>query len=84
MTVNLLVACALLVSVIAVIRMLRGPTAADRIVALDLLFAAAIVLCIAASFATRRAVFLDVALGLALVGVVATIGWASLIRGGSR
>lgn len=84
MTVNLLVACALLVSVIAVIRMLRGPTAADRIVALDLLFAGAIVLCIAASFATRRAVFLDVALGLALVGVVATIGWASLIRGGSR
>lgn len=79
-----LVVCALLVSGLAVVRMLRGPTAADRIVALDLLFAGAITLCVAASFATMRAVFLDVALGLALVGVVATIGWASLIRGGAR
>lgn len=84
MIVNLLVACALLVSVIAVVRMLRGPTAADRIVALDLLFAGAITLCVAAALATRRALFLDVALGLALIGVVATIGWASLIRGGVR
>ncbi|WP_431194485.1 monovalent cation/H+ antiporter complex subunit F [Pseudomonas aeruginosa] len=39
-----------------------------------------VALCVAASLATRRTVFLDVAIGLALVGFVGTVGWARLIE----
>jgi multicomponent Na+:H+ antiporter subunit F len=53
-------------------------------VALDIFLAAAIALCIGASLATGRTVFLDVAIGLALVGFVATVGWARLVDKGGR
>jgi multicomponent Na+:H+ antiporter subunit F len=46
---------------------------------LDILLAAGVALCVAASLATARTAFLDVGIGLALVGFVATIGWARLI-----
>jgi multicomponent Na+:H+ antiporter subunit F len=61
-------------------RLLVGPTRADRVIALDLLFAIAIVLCICAAMASGSSAFLDVALGLSLVGFVATIAWARLIE----
>jgi len=61
-------------------RLLRGPARADRVVALDLLFAVAIVLCLCAALASGRTVFLDVAIGLALVGFVATLAWSRLIE----
>ncbi len=74
----LIVAC--LVSLaLATVRLLKGPTSADRIVALDIFLAASVALCVAASLATGRTVFLDVAIGLALVGFVGTVGWARLV-----
>jgi multicomponent Na+:H+ antiporter subunit F len=73
-------AAALVAALLASVRLVRGPQQADRIVALDVLLAAAMVSCIAASLATGRSVFLDVAIGLALVGFVATLGWARLIE----
>lgn len=79
MIVSLLVLCALVASVLATARIVKGPTHADRVVALDILLAAGVALCVAASLATSRTVFLDVGIGLALVGFVATIGWARLI-----
>ncbi len=60
-------------------RLVAGPTRADRVIALDLLFAVAVVLCICAALVSGSVAFLDVALGLALVGFVATIAWARLI-----
>ena len=51
-----------------------------RVVALDIFLAAAVALCVAASLGTGRTVFLDVAIGLALVGFVGTVGWARLIE----
>lgn len=79
----LLVLAAVLAIGLATLRMVKGPRDADRIVALDIFLAAAIALCIGASLATGRTVFLDVAIGLALVGFVATVGWARLVdRGG--
>ncbi len=77
---GLLVAGAALAAVLAGVRLLAGPTHADRVVALDIFLAAAIALAVAASLATGRTVFLDVAIGLALVGFVATIGWARLVQ----
>lgn len=78
--VNLLVVLAVSATAFAVVRVVRGPRQADRVVALDILFAAGIALCIAAALQTGRTVFLDVAIGLALVGFVATLGWARLIE----
>jgi multicomponent Na+:H+ antiporter subunit F len=60
-------------------RLLNGPTSADRVIALDLLFAIGIALCICAAITSNSTGFLDVAIGLALVGFVATIAWARLI-----
>lgn len=79
MIIHLLVLSAVAASVLATVRIVKGPTHADRVVALDILLAAGVTLCVAASLATSRTVFLDVGIGLALVGFVATIGWARLI-----
>ncbi|MDP3423472.1 MAG: monovalent cation/H+ antiporter complex subunit F [Burkholderiaceae bacterium] len=76
----LLVIASLLALAIAGVRMVRGPTDADRIVALDIFLAAGIALSVAASLLTERTVFLDVGIGLALVGFVGTIGWARLVQ----
>ena len=69
---------------LACTRLLAGPSQTDRIIALDILLAAAIALCLIAALATARAVFLDVAIGLALAGFIATQGWARLIDHSSK
>lgn len=77
--VTLIVGGALLALFMALARLLRGPSQADRVVALDVVFSANLALATAASLATGRVLFLDVAIGLAVVGFVATIVWARLI-----
>jgi multicomponent Na+:H+ antiporter subunit F len=83
-TIGLLVFGSLVAAALASVRIVNGPTHADRVVALDIFLAAAIALAIAASLATGRTVFLDVAIGLGLVGFVATIGWARLVHRAQR
>jgi len=61
-------------------RLLVGPSRTDRVIGLDILFAVAIVLSLIAAWASGRTVYLDVAIGLALVGFVATLAWARLIQ----
>lgn len=73
-----LVVCALAATALATTRIIAGPTHSDRIVALDVFLAAGVALCIAASLGTGRSVFIDVGVGLALVGFIATIGWTRL------
>jgi len=77
---GLLVVAALGAVGLATWRLWHGPQHADRIVALDILLAAAVALCIAAALGSGRTVFLDVAIGLALVGFVGTLGWARLVE----
>ena len=43
--------------------------------------ASAVGLCVAAAMASGRELFLDVAIGVALVGFVATVAWARMIDG---
>lgn len=69
------------VALIGFYRLLIGPTRTDRVVALDLLFSVAIVLGLIAAWVSGRTVYLDVAIGLALVGFVAILAWARLIQG---
>jgi multicomponent Na+:H+ antiporter subunit F len=61
-------------------RLLAGPSRTDRVVGLDILFSVAIVLSLIAAWVSGRTVYLDVAIGLALVGFVATLAWARLIQ----
>ena len=82
--VTLLIAGCALAALLATVRIIVGPTHADRVIALDIFLAAGIGMAIGASLATQRTVFIDVAIGLALVGFVATIGWARLIERAGR
>jgi len=68
-----------LATVLAVVRTLLGPRQADRVVGLDVLLACAVALCVAAALRSGRVLYLDVGLGLALVGFVGTMAWARLI-----
>jgi len=75
-----LAVCALTV-LLALIRLVRGPSVADRVVALDLLGAVAVGIMAAWAVAADDAVYLDVALLVALVGFLATVAFASYAEG---
>ena len=61
-------------------RLLIGPSITDRVIGLDLLFGVAIIYCLIAAWASARTVFLDVAIGLALSGFIATLAWSRLVQ----
>jgi len=65
---------------LAAIRLVRGPTDADRVIALDLLSACAVAACALAAALSGRLVYLDVALGVALVAFVGTLAWARAVE----
>ncbi len=65
----LLVVAALL---LAAWRLWRGPTAADRILALDLATGISLALTVVLALAFKQPVLLDVALALAVIGFVGT------------
>jgi len=73
-------------SAVGAIRFVLGPSDADRIVAVDVLFSTAVGLCVFAALLTNKVLFLDVAIGVVLVGFVATVAWARLVetRGGQE
>lgn len=62
------------------LRMLIGPTYADRFVALDMLTGLAIAMAALVMVATGRREFLDVALGLAIFGFVGTCALAAFLE----
>ena len=61
-------------------RMVRGPSLADRFVALDMLTAVAVGFTAIAALATGRALFMDVALALSLINFVATAAFAAFLE----
>jgi multicomponent Na+:H+ antiporter subunit F len=84
-TVALLVALGALFAIgLALLRLVLGPGQGDRVVALDVVFAATIALTGATTLASGRALFLDIGVGLALVGFVATMVWARVIDASAR
>ncbi len=62
--------------VLAFWRLLRGPTLADRVIALDLMVVEVVALTAIYSVATRESAFLDVGIGVALVGFLGTTAFA--------
>ena len=69
---------------LAFIRMARGPSVADRIVALDLMAILSVGIIMLYDVATSLPVFLDAAIVLALVGFAGTIGFAKYLERRTR
>ncbi len=67
--------------VLTFVRILRGPSLADRVVGFDLLAAAAIGLIAIAAIEYDEPVFIDVALILALMAFVSTVAFAHYLQG---
>ena len=65
---------------LGVLRFVLGPSDADRIVALDILFSSSVALCTFAALTTQRVLFLDIALGVALISFVVTLAWSRLLE----
>ncbi len=69
--------------VLAGLRIVRGPHVADRVVALDMLSLLGVAAAALAAVAADSMAFVDVALGVALVGFLATVAFAAFIERGS-
>jgi len=61
---------------LATVRLLRGPTLADRVMALDVLVIAAVGGVALVAWQTGRAVFLDVAVAVAMVTFISAVALA--------
>ncbi len=66
--------------VLAFIRVLRGPSLPDRVVAFDLMTSVAVGIMALYSIATKETVFLDVAIVLALISFLGTVAFARYLE----
>ena len=84
-TVGATIAAVLLLAamICAGIRIVRGPTGPDRVVALDMLGILGVAAAGMAVVASGSAAFIDIALGVALVGFLAAVAFAGFIERGS-
>lgn len=69
--------------VLAGIRIVRGPSAADRVVALDMLSLLGAAAAGIASRVSGSSAFVDVALSVALIGFLASVAFAGFIERGA-
>lgn len=66
--------------VLSFIRLLRGPSLPDRVVAFDLMTSVAVGIMALYSIATEETVFLDVAIVLALISFLGTVAFARYLE----
>ena len=66
--------------ILAFVRVLRGPSLPDRVVALDLLATVGVGIIAAYAVVTNQPVFLDVAVVLALLAFLGTVAFAYYIE----
>ena len=71
-----------LAMVLACIRIIRGPHAGDRVVALDMLCLIGVGIATLAAISSASMAFIDVVLGIALIGFLATVAFAGFIARG--
>lgn len=72
----------LLCSIMAMIRVIRGPTAPDRIVGLDTINTIVIVLMVVFGTAFNEVIYIDVAIVYALLSFISTLFIAKYLEGG--
>lgn len=70
--------------ILVCIRIVRGPHAGDRVVALDMLCLLGVSIASLAAMSNNSIAFIDVALGIALIGFLATVAFASFIEHGAK
>ncbi|WP_201744750.1 monovalent cation/H+ antiporter complex subunit F [Neoaquamicrobium microcysteis] len=69
--------------VCAGVRIVRGPSGPDRVVALDILSLLGVAAAGMAVIVSGSTAFIDIALGVALVGFLASVAFAGFIERGS-
>ena len=62
------------------IRLLKGPTLPDRVVAIDLIGVVMVCILVVMAAATRQQAFLDVAMVVALISFVGTVAYSRYIE----
>lgn len=67
-------------AVLALVRLALGPSLPDRVIALDLIAAVGVAICGVAAIAYRLAVFLDVAILLAVISFAGTVAFARYLE----
>ena len=72
----------LLAIVIAIIRVIKGPTAPDRVVGLDTINTIVIVGMVIFGWATGNVIYIDVAIIYALLSFISTLFIAKYLEGG--
>jgi multicomponent Na+:H+ antiporter subunit F len=65
---------------LAFLRLLRGPTLPDRVVALDLIGVLVVCVVVAVAATTGQQAYLDVAIVIALVSFVGTVAYAGYVE----
>ena len=71
----------LLCSIFCLYRILRGPTPADRVVAIDILGIFIVGFCALLSYATGRDWYIDIGISWALLSFIGTIALAKYLEG---
>jgi multicomponent Na+:H+ antiporter subunit F len=83
LTTYLIVAIALsLCIILALIRVIRGPTAPDRVVGIDTINTMVIVAMVAFGTAYQEVIYIDVAIVYALLSFISTLFIAKYLEGG--
>lgn len=67
---------------LAVVRLVKGPTLPDRIVAMDLIGVLVVGLIVVLAASTEVRATLDAAIVIALIGFVGTVAYATYVRRG--
>ena len=71
-------------TIIVLIRFLKGPSIADRIVSLDLMVTIGIGAIVVYSILTGQATFLDIAMVVALIGFLSTVAFSYYLEKRNR
>jgi len=69
-------------AVFAVVRFIKGPTASDRVMALDTLSVMLIAVLVILGFLMKRYIYIDVSLVYAVLGFIGVITIARYLEGG--
>jgi multicomponent Na+:H+ antiporter subunit F len=67
-------------AVLTFVRLVRGPTLPDRVIAIDLIGVLIVCLLVVVAESTAQQAFLDVAMVLALISFVGTVAYARYIE----
>ena len=69
-----------LAAVLTFIRLVRGPTLPDRVIAIDLIGVLIVCLLVVVAASTAQQAFLDVAMVLALISFLGTVAYARYVE----